>query len=119
MAPGVTVLPPTCPQVRKTETGDLREDVLSSSFARAMKLAHGTVVLLDASAACLSRSWVTFEVHLALSGALCGEAKREHKFDIYTPATATYVTGRAAEWHLACTPCVAPCLRPDCTLLAP
>ena len=63
--------------------------LLSSSFASAMRCSYGTLLVLDPHAACLSRSWVAFEVHLALSGAV-GDS---HALDIYTPAKTTYETG--------------------------
>lgn len=71
----------------------LREEstlVGEASFARAMGLCDGTMVVVDTNGHALGRGWVNMEVHLALSGVMGGS----HLLDVYTPASATFETTR-------------------------
>jgi hypothetical protein len=68
---------------------DLAEDPRASSFHRAMRLARGTIALIDPDGAYFSRVWCCYEVHVALT---MEDAERDagalvhgrHTFDVYT-----------------------------------
>jgi len=62
--------------------GEIVDDPKESSFARALKLADGTIAVIDAKAEYFTRIWCCFEIFISIIKD--DDSKLRLKFDIYT-----------------------------------